>query len=117
MERHVIQVNWQEQVLAVRRLVFRRGHERGFDAALDRLAARFGLEVTDDRTDPRPGDFWLGCHPRAGWGAADPERIGWASAVEVPLAVGVLLRAAGSEPRTDQHTPDTPTLAVAFGAL
>jgi hypothetical protein len=93
----VIHVYWQDQLLDVRRLVFRRGHEVTFDATLDQLASQFGLAVTDDGADPRPGDFWIGCHPRSGWGAADPERIGWASVVEVPLAVGVLNRTAGDQ--------------------
>ncbi len=111
----MIHVNWQDQWLDVRRLVFRRGHEDTFDAALDRLAARFRLEVTDDGSDPRPGDFWIGCHPRSGWGDADPERIGWASLVEVPLALGVLnstAAAAGSS--ADASAPRPAAFAVAF---
>jgi hypothetical protein len=90
----VIQINWQDQVLRVRRLVFRRDRERRCEAVLDGLAERFQLEVADDRAEPQPGDFWIGCHPRAGWGDSDPARIGWVSFVEVPLAVGVLEQAA-----------------------
>jgi hypothetical protein len=86
----VLQINWQEQWLQVRRLVFRRGGSLSFDAAIDSLAARFRLQVADDRAEPRPGDFWIGCHPRVGWGNADPNLIGWASMVEVPLALGLL---------------------------
>jgi hypothetical protein len=97
-------------------LVFRRGHEFAFDAILDRLAARFHLEVTDDYADPRPGDFWIGCHPRAGWGDADPDRIGWVGLVEVPLAIGVLRRTAAEvEPRANKTVPDSPAFVAAFG--
>ena len=107
----MIQIIWQDQRLSVNRLVFRHGHETAFDATLDRLAARFRLELSDDLTEPRPGDFWLGCHPRTGWGSGNPERIGWASAVEVPLAVGVLkYTAEATEPLADAPAP-----AVAFG--
>ncbi len=112
----MIQVNWQDQWLDVRRLVFRRGHERAFDAALDGLAARFRLEVAGDQTEPHPGDFWIGCHPRTGWGNANPELIGWASLVEVPLALGVLKRtAAEAESRTHDATADGRAFAIAFG--
>ncbi len=86
----MIHVYWQDQWLDVQRLVFDRGQEAAFDAVLDRLARLFGLDVTDDRADPRPGDFWIGCHPRRGWGEADPAQIGWASLVESRAAVDVL---------------------------
>jgi hypothetical protein len=111
----VIQVNWQAQVLNVRRLVFRRGNEFSFDAVLDRLAAGFYLEVADGRAEPRSGDFWIGCHPRAGWGDADPARIGWASLVEVPLAVGVLNLAAAQNEWPAETVADAPALVGAFG--
>ena len=112
----MIRVNWQDQVLNVRRLVFRRGNESSFDAVLDRLAAGFGLEVAADRAEPRPGDFWIGCHPVRGWGDADPARIGWASLVEVPLAVGILNRAAAQVESWPTETgADAPALVGAFG--
>ena len=47
------------------------------------------------RTDPRPGDFWVGCHPDRGWGHTDPDRVGWASFVEEPEAVHQFGVAAG----------------------
>jgi hypothetical protein len=40
----MLQVNWQDQLLTISRLVFRRGHEFSFDTDLDRLAAGFHLE-------------------------------------------------------------------------
>ncbi len=112
----MIQVYWQDQLLNVRRLVFRRGHERAFDASLDQLAKQFHLDAADDRAEPQPGDFWIGCHPRGGWGTADPNLTGWASLIEAPLAVGVLRRAAvWATPLAPTAVPDTPAFAVAFG--
>lgn len=83
----MIRVNWQDQVLDVRRLVFRAGDGL---VALSRLAARLGLDMADDRASPRPGDFWIGCDPRDGWGNTDPVRTGWVSFVDVPFAVAAL---------------------------
>lgn len=111
----MIQVSWQDQLLSVRRLVFRRGHTFTCDAALDRIAARFRLEVADERAAPRPGDFWVGCHPHAGWGGADPDHVGWASIVDVPLAVGALRRAAAAlEPVANETVTNMPAHTVAF---
>ncbi|MBP3956047.1 hypothetical protein J8F10_12215 [Gemmata sp. G18] len=87
----MIQVTWQDEGLDVTRLVY--GDDCPFRATLDRIAARFALDVADDRTSPRPGDFWIGCHPRAGWGTADANLIGWAGLVDVPQAVSALRRA------------------------
>ncbi len=70
----MIRMNWQDEPLEINRLVFRRGLSRSLDAAIDSLVTR----------------FWIGCHPRSGWGEADPRLIGWASVVEAPLAVGLL---------------------------
>lgn len=112
----MFQVHWQDQLLNVRRLVFRRGLEQAFDAVLDRLAERFHLDVADDRAEPLPGDFWIGCHPRGGWGNADPNLTGWASLIEAALAINVLRRAAAwAEPPAPITVPDTPAFAVAFG--
>ncbi|QJW98940.1 hypothetical protein [Frigoriglobus tundricola] len=112
----MIQVHWQDQLLDVRRLVFRRGFAPAFDAVLDRVAGLFHLDVADDRAEPLPGDFWIGCHPRGGWGNADPNLTGWASIIDAPAAVSVLRRtAARAAPSAPQTVPHTPTLAVAFG--
>jgi hypothetical protein len=86
----VLHIHWQEQQLEVDRLVFRRGHRGSYEAILSGLATRLRVAIADDSAEPRPGDFWLGCLPRAGWGDTDPSLIGWASAVEVPLAAGLL---------------------------
>ena len=113
----MIHVSWQDQLLNVTRLIFQCGPGCTFGAVLERLASRLDLGTADDRTDPRPGDFWVGCHPRAGWGDADPELTGWASLVDVPLVVDLLRRtAAGADARPGavSATPGV-TLAVAFG--
>lgn len=86
----MLTVNWQGERLSVRRLLLRSDVGPEFDRALLPLAARHGLEVGDESSDPRAGDFWIGCHPVAGWGASDPAQIGWASVVEVPVAVAAL---------------------------
>ena len=85
----MLRIHWQGQQLNVGRLVFRRNRD-SYERSLRDLATHLQLDVGDDSADPKPGDFWVGCHPRAGWGDADPELIGWASIVEVPLAVGLL---------------------------
>lgn len=111
----MLQVNWQEQRLNVLRLVFKCGHKNLCDAALARLVAHFRLEVADDRTEPRPGDFWIACCPRAGWSSTEPDRIGWASAVEVPLAVAVLKHTATEAERINEEAvPDMPVLAASL---
>jgi hypothetical protein len=85
----VLRIYWQGQQLDIGRLIFQHNRD-SYAKALSDLATRLRLDVGDDSADPRPGDFWVGCHPRTGWGDADPELIGWASVVEVPLAVGLL---------------------------
>jgi hypothetical protein len=86
----MLRINWQEQPLEVGRLVIHRDQGDSYIRKLIELAARLQIEVADEHSNPSPGDFWVGCHPRAGWGDADPNLIGWASVVEVPLAVGIL---------------------------
>jgi hypothetical protein len=116
----VIQVNWQGQQLDVRRLILRRGYRDSYETALLVLAEGLRLTVADDASDPQPGDFWIGCHPRAGWGGADPGRIGWASIVEVPIAVRLLrvtardaVRARGRTPAPDRSEPADVPFSVA----
>jgi hypothetical protein len=86
----MVRLNWQGEELTVRRLVVRSADGPG--AAARAPAAAFGLATADDATDPRPGDFWIGCHPAGGWGDADPTRIGWVSGFEVPVALEALRR-------------------------
>ena len=86
----MLRIEWQNQWLTVRRIVFHTGEPDTYTRALTAAAGRHGLSVSDPATDPRPGDFWIGCHPRGGWGDADPSRIGWASIVEVPVAVAAV---------------------------
>jgi hypothetical protein len=112
----MIRLNWHDQPLRVGRLVYRNESELTFGATLDRLAALLRLDVADDRAEPRPGDFWIGCHPRTGWGGADPEQIGWASLVDVPQAIGVLNRCAALGGAAGEMIPDPwPAFAVALG--
>lgn len=82
----MLRVHWQGQPFNVTRLVLPRDHS-SYSNTLRGLADRHGLPVSDDRTDPRPGDFWAGTYPERGWGNADPDLVGWASFIEVPLAV------------------------------
>lgn|GEM_PF-5512185 len=100
----MIRVNWQNEALAVRRLVVRRA-DWAPDSPVAALAARAGLLTADETATPTPGDFWLGCSPRSGWDCADPARVGWACFVEVPHALAVLRaasdRAPAAEPPAD----------------
>jgi hypothetical protein len=113
----MLQVNWQGQRLDVSRLVFKCEQKNLYDTALARIAAHLHLEVADDRTEPWPGDFWIGCYPRAGWTSAEPERIGWAITLEVPLAVAVLKHAAiETERLTEDAVPDMTVRAAPFSA-
>jgi len=94
----VIQLHWKDEDLSVRRLVLRGDSHEQFSRNLLPLARRTGLTVADESADPAPGDFWVGCHPERGWRGADPARVGWASLVEVPLAVAALLVHENTEP-------------------
>lgn len=104
----VIQIQWQDRLLtvrrgaalSVRRIVFRSRDEATLGAAVQTIAAAAGLEVANEHAVPQPGDFWLGCSPRAGWGQTDPDAVGWACSVEVPLALSVL-RAAAVQSRAE----------------
>ena len=87
----MIRVNWQNEILAVRRIVLRTDSFADYRANLIPLSQRLGLELADDNSLPQPGDFWIGCHPVRGWGDADPALIGWACTVEVPVAVHALM--------------------------
>jgi len=86
----VLYVNWQNDSLAVCRLVFGRADGPALGASVRLLASRAGLLTADESATPTPGDFWLGCSPLAGWGTADPAAVGWVCFVEVPLALALL---------------------------
>lgn len=86
----MIQLTWQDQPLAVRRIVLRRDDRTSYETRLGELAEQLGLSIADDDSAPQSGDFWAGCHPSAGWADADPLRVGWASLVDLPLVVGLL---------------------------
>ena len=90
----MLRVHWQGQTFNVTRLVLPRDRSV-YSNILQSLADRHTLDVSDDRTDPRPGDFWVGCHPDRGWGHTDPDRVGWASFIEEPQAVHQFGVAAG----------------------
>lgn len=86
----MFRLRWHDAHLTVRRLVFRRDDRSHYTRSLLPLARRVGLDVADESAEPRTGDFWVGCQPDSGWGA-DRASIGWASVVEVPVAVAALL--------------------------
>lgn len=86
----MVRLNWQGQHLTIDRLVFRQEHRDAYVKTLNELAVRLHLDLGDAAAEPRAGDFWIGCQPRSGWGNAEPELIGFASVIEVPLAVGLL---------------------------
>jgi hypothetical protein len=89
----MIRLHWQDELLTVRRLVLRADTRDHFAHTLLPLARRAGLVLGDESADLLAGDFWVGCHPEGGWADADPSRVGWASLVEVPVAVAALLEA------------------------
>ena len=110
----MLRLNWKDQWLTVSRLVFDTQEQTHYTRQLQETARRDGLPVADPVTDPRPGDFWIGCHPVAGWGDADAELIGWASVVEVPIAVAAVrgeLRTAGRVPARPQEQLEPQFLA------
>ena len=104
----MIRLYWQDQILDVSRIVLRSNDRSAYEETLVDLAHRLRIDVGRDDTTPTPGDFWVGCHPRAGWGDADPSRIGWASLVEVPLAVGLFHLKAAERARAVPVVLDEP---------
>ena len=86
----MIHIRWHDEELAVRRLVIPTRPQPVGRRVLLTLARRLELEIADETSDPLPGDFWIGCHPAAGWGYADPSVVGWASFLDAPDAVDVL---------------------------
>jgi hypothetical protein len=89
----MILIHWQGQPLRIVRLVVRPDLLAAARLELNRLADQLYLDITDDTSEARIGDFWLGTYPRAGWRDTDPTRIGWANALETPLALALLQRA------------------------
>jgi hypothetical protein len=98
-------LNWQDTPLEVQRIVYRSDIPTYYRDQLQFIAADLSLLEAHEESDPQPGDFWIGCHPVVGWGDADPQRIGWASMIEVPLAVHALLSRT-SECSTALTSPD-----------
>ena len=39
---------------------------------------------------PRPGGYWLGCSPDAGWGEADPSTVAWVSRLDIETGLALL---------------------------
>ncbi len=114
----MIQIQWQDRLLTtrrnvkltVRRIVFRASDGPVVGAIVRSIADAAELETANEHAVPTPGDFWLGCSPRAGWGQADPDTIGCACSVEVSLALSVLRAAAQSTPKI--HAYERQLLAV-----
>ncbi len=102
----MIQIQWADRLLSsrqnvklkVQRIVFRASDWAMVGPIVQRIADDAGIEIANEHATPTPGDFWLGCSPRLGWGEADPDTMGWACSVEVSLAISVL-RAATYESR------------------
>jgi hypothetical protein len=94
----MIRIHWQDEDVTVKRFILRADNSDHYTTAIADLAHRHDVGLADDSTEPAPGDFWLGCHPAKGWGDADATQIGWASIVEVPVAVAALLSRYESEP-------------------
>jgi hypothetical protein len=97
----MIRIHWQDEDVTVKRFILRHDNSDHYTTAIADLAQRNGVGLADDTTEPVPGDFWLGCHPVRGWGDADASQIGWASIVEVPVAVATLLARFQPEPIRD----------------
>ncbi|WP_439629955.1 hypothetical protein [Gemmata sp.] len=121
----MIQIQWQDRLLTarrnvslgVRRIIFRSRDEATLGAAVQTIATAAGLDVANEHATPQPGDFWLGCSPRLGWGQLDPDLVGWACSVEVPLALSVL-RAAAVQSRAEsarERVEGRPGLLLAVG--
>jgi hypothetical protein len=83
-------IQWREEDLLVDRLVLRKRDRSEMESEALGLADDLGLDTADDTSIPQPGDFWIGCHPAGGWGDADPQRVGWVSYLELPVALFAL---------------------------
>lgn len=93
-------IRWQDEVIELRRVVFRPDIPNAFRDPLRELARKLGVPVVAPDACPADGDVWVGCSPERGWGDADPHAIGWFIAIEVPAALHVLRAAADSRPLT-----------------
>lgn len=87
----MIRLNWKQEDLSIRRLVIPAHSLAGYLNSLLPVARFLDVDIADETVEPRPNDFWLGCSPQRGWGDADPSVVGWASIVEVPIAVKLIL--------------------------
>lgn len=86
----MVRLTWDNEVLDVRRVVIRRGLPGAFERAVRGVAERLGLAVARPDAAPRPGDYWLGCSPDAGWADADPSVVGWVSPLDVETGLALL---------------------------
>ena len=86
----MLTLNWKGEQLQVRRLLIHSDTTPEFARRLAPIARRNSLDVGDETSVPQAGDFWVGCNPIGGWGDADPAQVGWASLVEVPVAIAQL---------------------------
>lgn len=86
----MVRLTLDDVVLEVRRVVVGRDLPRAFQWAACGLAARLGLPVARPDAAPRPGDYWLGCSPDAGWGDADPAVVGWVGPLDIETGLARL---------------------------
>ena len=90
----MVRIEWWGTGLSVRRLVLDDGLTGSLRTEVQELADAHGLGLSNGDAEPQPGDLWLGVYPERGWADLDPRQVGWAQAVEVPLAVAQLARVA-----------------------
>jgi hypothetical protein len=86
----MVRIHWQDQELNIKRIVLSRAASEALVHTVQTVARERGLAVADEDSEPRPGDFWLGCLPEKGWAASIGHRIGWVLGSEVYLALGWL---------------------------
>ena len=83
----MVKVQWQDVIYQISRIVIADDVREHYQYALAPVAERYDLEISNDCTSPRTGDFWIGCSPKDGWENADPFLTAWASGLEIRHAL------------------------------
>ena len=86
----MVMLRYDNEYLSVQRVVIGRDLPSAFQWAIRGLAERLRLAVSPPETTPEPGDYWVGCSPDAGWGDADPHRVGWVSMLDIEAGLAAL---------------------------
>jgi hypothetical protein len=89
----MVQINWQDEALEVRRIVLSREMPVSLSETILRLAASHGVAIADECVAARGGDLWIACLPEKGWGEASTRQIGWVRGQEVQLVIAQLRHA------------------------